>query len=124
MTNELTAYSHTSLTIQNTLIPLVEVPLRRGKNTATEDIYVVKDLHTALLGRPAIEQLQLVCRVDSITMESVKQQYPKLCSGLGLVRRPYSIKLKPEAVPFSLHAPRRVPLPLMGKVKEEIDRMD
>lgn len=57
-------------------------------------------------------------------MESVKQQYPKLCSGLGLVRRPYSIKLKPEAVPFSLHAPRRVPLPLMGKVKEEIDRME
>ncbi|KAJ8355042.1 hypothetical protein SKAU_G00226090 [Synaphobranchus kaupii] len=98
--------------------------LRRGKKTAIEDIYVVKHLHTALLGRPAIEQLQLVCRVDSITMESVKQQYPKLCSGLGLVRRPYSIKLKPEAVPFSLHTPRRVPLPLMGKVKEEIDRME
>ncbi len=98
--------------------------LRRGKKTATEDIYVVKDLHTALLGRPAIEQLQLVSRVDSITMESVKQQYPKLCSGLGLVRRPYSIKLKPEAVPFSLHAPRRIPLPLLGKVKEEIDRME
>ncbi len=57
-------------------------------------------------------------------MESVKQQYPKLCSGLGLVRRPYSIKLKPEAVLFSLHAPRRIPLPLLGKVKEEIDRME
>ena len=28
--------------------------LRRGDKTATEDIYVVKDLHTALLGRPAI----------------------------------------------------------------------
>ena len=79
--------------------------LRSGKKTATEDIYVVKDLHTALLGRPAIEQLQLVCRVDNITMESVKQQYPKLCDGLGLVKRPYSIKLKPDAVPFSLQSP-------------------
>ena len=98
--------------------------LRRDEKTATEDIHVVKDLHTALLRRPAIEQLQLVCRVDSITMESVKEQYPKLCSGLGLVQRPYSIKLKPEAVPFSLHAPCRVPLLLMGKVKEEIDRME
>ena len=98
--------------------------LRGGKKTAIEDIYVVKDLHTALLGRPAIEKLQLVCRVDGITMESLKQQYPKLCSGLGLVQRPYSIKLQPEAVPFSLHTPRRVPLPLMGKVKEEIDRME
>ena len=58
--------------------------LRRGKKTAIEDIYVVKDLHTALLGRPAIE----------------------------------------KAVPFSLHPPRRVPPQLMGKVKEEIDRME
>ena len=98
--------------------------LRSGKKTATEDIYVVKDLHTALLGRPAIEQLQLVCRVDNVTMESVKQQYPKLCEGLGLVKRPYSIKLKTDAVPFSLHTPRRVPLPLMGKVKEELNRME
>ena len=98
--------------------------LRGGKKTAIGDIYVVKHLHTALLGRPAIEKLQLVCRVDGITMESLKQQYPKLCSGLGLVQRPYSIKLQPEAVPFSLHTPRRVPLPLMGKVKEEIDRME
>lgn len=76
--------------------------LRSGHKTAMEDIYVVKDLHTALLGRAAIEQLQLVCRVDSITIESVKQRYPQLCSGLGLVQKPYSIKLKPDAVPFSL----------------------
>ena len=69
-----------------------------ARETAIEDIYVVIDLHTALLGRPAIEQLQLACRVDSITMESLKQQYPKLCSGLGL-QRPYAIKLKPEALP-------------------------
>lgn len=98
--------------------------LRSGNRTTTEDIYVMKDLHTALLGRPAIEQLRLVCRVDSITMESVKQRCPKLCSGLGLVRKPYSIKLKPDAVPFSLHTPRRVPLPLMRKVEEELDRME
>ena len=106
------------------VIGVARETLRRGKKTATEDIYVVKDLQTALLGRPVIEQLQLVCRVDSITMESVKQQYPKLCSGLGLVQRPYAIKLKPEAVPFSVHTPSRVPLPLMGKVKAEIERMD
>lgn len=98
--------------------------LRRGEKMAEEDIYVVKDLHTALLGRPAIQQLQLVSRADSITMDTVKQQYPKLCSGLGLVRRPYALKLKPGAVPFSLSTPRRVPLPLMGKVREEIGRME
>uniref|UniRef100_A0A3B3DHQ9 ribonuclease H n=1 Tax=Oryzias melastigma TaxID=30732 RepID=A0A3B3DHQ9_ORYME len=94
------------------------------KKSATEDVYVVEGLHTALLGLPAIKQLQLVSRVNNITIETVKQQYPRLCSGLGLVRRPYSNKLQPDAVPFSHQTPRRVPLPLMGKVKEEIDRME
>jgi len=32
----------------------------------------------------------------------------KIDTGTGLLWRPYSIKLKPDAVPFSLHAPRRV----------------
>lgn len=93
--------------------------------TATEDIYVVKALHIALLGRrPAIEQLQLVRGVDSNTIESVTQRYLKLCSGLGLLKKCYSIKLKLDAVPFSLHTPRRAPLPLMQKVKEELNRLE
>ncbi|XP_062399854.1 uncharacterized protein K02A2.6-like [Sardina pilchardus] len=50
--------------------------------------------------------------------------YPKLCEGLGLVQKPYTINLKPDAKPFSLKVPRRVPLPLMGKVKQELERME
>ncbi|RXN13010.1 GTPase IMAP family member 8-like protein [Labeo rohita] len=47
-----------------------------------------------------------------------------LQSGLGEVRQPYVISLKPGATPFSLKTPRRIPLPLMGKVKEELHRME
>ncbi|KAI3375322.1 hypothetical protein L3Q82_021813 [Scortum barcoo] len=36
-------------------------------------------------------------------------------------QKPYTIKLKPDAKPFSLKVPRRVPLPLMGKVKKELE---
>ncbi|RXN11392.1 Transposon Ty3-G Gag-Pol poly [Labeo rohita] len=50
--------------------------------------------------------------------------YPKLCQGLGMVRQPYTIKLKPNVTPFSLATPRRVPLPLLGKVKKELERME
>lgn len=89
-----------------------------------ERIYVVRGLQVALLSRPASVSLKLVARVDTIDQESVRQTYPKLCDGLGLVQKPYTIKLKPDAKPFSLKVPRRVPLPLMGKVKKELERME
>lgn len=69
-------------------------------------------------------RLKLVARIDTIDQETVRNTYPKLCDGLGLVRKPYTIKLKPDAKPFSLKVPRRVPLPLMGKVKKELERME
>ena len=69
-------------------------------------------------------RLGLVARLDSVTMETLKESYPKLCTGLGEVRQPYAIKLKPGAEPFSLKTPRRIPLPLMGKVKQELSRME
>lgn len=84
----------------------------------TERIYVVRGLQVAPLSRPASVSLKLVARVDTITQESVRQTYPKLCDGLRLVQKPYTIKLKPDAVPYSLKVPRRVPLPLMDKVKK------
>lgn len=89
----------------------------------TEDVYVVPHLHTALLGRPVSFKLGLVTRLDSITIETLKQTYPKICSGLGEVHQPYVIKLKPGAQPLSLKTPRRIPLPLKDTVKQELSCM-
>ncbi|KAL7846654.1 hypothetical protein SRHO_G00216340 [Serrasalmus rhombeus] len=108
-------------------LPVVGVTrevLHSGDKHTTEDLYIVKHLNTALLSRPASVNLRLVARIDSIDLDSVKQTYPKLCDGLGLVQQPYTIKLKPGVKPVSLKAPRRVPLPLMGKVKQELQRME
>ncbi|CAM4728520.1 unnamed protein product [Leuciscus chuanchicus] len=95
-----------------------------GDRSTTEKIYVVRNLRVALLSRTASVRLKLIARVDTINEETVNKAYPKLCEGLGRVQNPYTIKLKPDAKPFSLKVPRRVPLPLMGNVKEELDRME
>lgn len=95
-----------------------------GDKSALENVYVVKNLGRPLLGLPAIKALGLLHRVDSIDMDTLKSAYPKLCSGLGMIQQPYTIKLKPGAVPVSLKAPRRIPLPLLDKVRAELHRME
>ena len=56
-------------------------------------MYVVKDLHEPLLGRPATEALNLVQRVQAMKTESqsasvhVRELHPKLFSGLGRIVR-------------------------------------
>ncbi|XP_019725289.1 uncharacterized protein LOC109515746 isoform X2 [Hippocampus comes] len=41
-----------------------------------------------------------------------------------LKTEPVEIKLKDNAEPYAVHTARRVPLPLLGKVKEELQRME
>lgn len=85
------------------------------ERSTAENVFVVRDLQVALLSRKASVRIKLIARVDSIDLQSVKQTCPRICDGLGLVQKPYTTKLKSDAKPFSLKAPRRVPLPLMAK---------
>lgn len=101
-----------------------KLQLKYKAQQTTEKVYVVKNLSTPLLGLPAISALGLLVRVNAVSMDTLKTTYPKLCDGLGEVQHPYHIKLKPNAVPYSLKTPRRIPIPLMGKVKEELQRME
>ena len=52
------------------------------------------------MGRSVSCKLGLVARLDSVTVETLTQTYPRICSGLGEMRQPYAIKLKPGALPF------------------------
>lgn len=90
-----------------------------------QQVYVVPGLATPLLGLPAIQDLSLLTQVDAIATESAfTKQYPKVFTGLGKLEGEYKIKLKENATPFALAVPRRVPLPLRGKVQEELNRME
>ncbi len=53
-------------------------------------------------------------------MESVKQQFPKLLSGLGKLEGEYEILLKPDTKKFALSMPRYVSLLLLRNDKQEL----
>ena len=56
--------------------------------------------------------------------ETVMNRFPKLFSGLGTLKGAYQIKLNSDAIPFIVTTPRRVPIPLLPKVKAELQRME
>ncbi|KAL5020662.1 hypothetical protein ScPMuIL_002255, partial [Solemya velum] len=90
-----------------------------------QEIYVVEGLKHSLLGRPAIEKLELLLRINSVqSVTDVRTRYPELFEGLGKLAGEYTIKLREDAHPVALTTPRRVPIPLLPKVKTELARME
>ena len=91
-----------------------------------QEIFVVKNLMSALLGRPAIEALQLVTVVHSVESyeAQVKARHPKLFEGLGKLEGEYRIKLIDDAVSYAVNAPRLVALPLLPKVKAKVEQLE
>ena len=91
----------------------------------TQDVYVVENMQEPQLGRPAIEALHLIQRVESVQSTSVnyREVYLKLYSGLDRMKESYKIRLRENDIPYAVSAPRRVPLPLQTKVKMELERL-
>ena len=94
-------------------------------SVADEQIYVVKQLQKSLLGRPGILALDLIARIHALhEVDKFAVRFPKLFQGLGTLHGEYCINLQEGAKPFALTTPRRVPLPLMPKIKLELQRME
>ena len=85
---------------------------------------------------PAIRNLGLIAEIPgsysikavdvtqpTVNKENVVKQYPALFTGLGELKGEHVIHLREHATPFRLATPRRAPLPLIEKVKDEIERM-
>ncbi len=78
-------------------------------------VVVVKTSGENLLSRTVATKLGLIKRIDEVSM----------FSGVGTLKgNPVKIILKDEAQPYSVTAPRRVPIPLLPKVEEELRRME
>ncbi|XP_048583904.1 uncharacterized protein K02A2.6-like [Nematostella vectensis] len=77
-----------------------------------------------LLSKSAIQALQLLIPSAAVhnveTAPNFKAEFPELFKGRGLMRDKYKIPLKPDAVSVCLYTPRRVPHPLLPKVKEKL----
>ena len=100
--------------------------LKQGDRDIQEKVYVVKGLTKPLLGRPAIEGLSLVQCVAALCEKELNpvEQFPHLFQGLGKLQGDYTIKLQEDAKPFAISTPRRVAIPLLKPVKQELQRME
>ena len=126
-----------------TTVGFAPMTLALNQTVIEERVYVVKGASKLLLGIPAIRSLGLIHELPgtysvkavhhipsidntplpSRTKKNIVKQYPMLFQGLGKLEGEHTIHLKEGATPFCLTTPRRIPLPLMKKVKEEIERM-
>ena len=100
--------------------------LKHGPHEVQQDIFVIQHLHKPLLGLPAIQALQLVSRVNAVgdLAAQVSEKYPQLFGGLGSMTGEHIICLNEDAKPFAISTPRRIALPLLPKVKSELERME
>jgi len=96
--------------------------LRRGEHTVQSKVYVLNSGSECLLSKDSSIDLKVIAFLASIG-NTVEDQYPQLFTGLGSLKKPYNIQLDSDARPFAVSAPRRVALPLMDKVKAELDRL-
>ncbi|UYV70824.1 K02A2.6-like [Cordylochernes scorpioides] len=90
------------------------------------EIFVVPQLMQPLLSGKACESLNLIKRLQSIEKRNLLnpfEEYPKLFTGLGTLQGSYTIKLKDESQPHAIYTPRRIPIPLLNKTKEQLDQM-
>ena len=131
------------LSVQGKLLPSdkklygpCKVPLFcKGKFTASlthnpeccaDEIYVVPGLEQSLLGRSACSRLGTIARISAVDAKdsNYEKTFPSLFQGLGCMDGVYEIKLDDSVIPFNLTTPRRIPIPLLPKVKEELGRME
>lgn len=100
--------------------------LKHGHHSTRQKIFVVEGLKTNLLGLPALRELQLVQRINTVNSDlpEVVREFEGVFKSLGTIGEEYSIKLKENATPYSLYVPRKVPIPLREKVKKELERME
>ena len=107
--------------------------LSANNQSLQEEFYVVEGLQTPLLGRMASSKLNLIQKIETVSTNanevdkkytaSIITSYPSLFKGLGELEGEYRIQLMHEPTPFAVTVPRKVPLPLLGKTKAELNRM-
>lgn len=91
--------------------------------------YIIDQTVNPVLGSDTCSKLGLIQRIHSIERKNravpyaIPQDYQDLFSGLGCLPGTYSIKVDKNIQPV-IHPPRKIPIALKDKVKEELDRME
>ena len=102
------------------LLPIlgyIKCSMLKGNKTCQSDVYIMKG-GTPLLGRDSSVALEVVALINDV------DNYPQLFRGLGEMKSAYKIELQANAQPFAVQYPRRIAIPLLPKVKIELDRLE
>ena len=130
----LTAYNGTGIHCYGTLqVPTAWTPLDRGEPTRRSKLkwYVADTPGPAILGLPTINKLGLITMHCAVTVQPTKpikstkdlrEQFPDRFEGIGKFPGTYKIHLKENAEP-RIHPPRKCPIAMRPKVKEELEKM-
>ena len=90
----------------------------------TEPVYVIPDQSCPLLARKACVALGLINRTDEEIADTqhadFKTEFSSLFSALGKVKTEVHISLQPETKSYYVYTPRKIPCPLLPKVKQEL----
>ena len=92
-----------------------QIDLTYKERSCKQKVFVVEGLKNNLLGLPP--SLNLAVRLDetSLATTDIRERFPQVFERLGNLGEAYEIKLKPNAVPYSLSAQRHVPLATEGQ---------
>jgi transposase InsO family protein len=101
------------------------VTLSVGSKSITDTVYLIEGLVTPLLGKPAIQQLDLIRFVQEIQPHNNQwiTRFPTLFQGLGSMGGEVKIRLKDKSEPFAQAVPRRIAAARKPPLKRELDRM-
>lgn len=111
----------------------LKVTLNLGEKNHEVEALIMKDVQIPLLGWDATVALGVFKNATrekttytvrgSCTGVKVKEEYPGLFNDIGEFREAVSISLKAGAKPYAQIVPRVVPLPMLPKLKKEIERL-
>ena len=96
--------------------------------------HVIEIEAPSLLSAQTCKEMGLLARIHSLQQHNIPErptdldqsilvEYPDLFQGLGCLPGEHTIKLDPS-VPPVVHPPRKVPVSLKEKIKDELDRME
>ncbi|XP_064470230.1 uncharacterized protein K02A2.6-like [Ornithodoros turicata] len=91
------------------------------------NLYVTKGLDEPLLGLDLIESLDILRQVNGAYVGPLLDpvdEYPELFQGLGQTLYECKIRLKSEIEPITVTSPRRIPVPLLKAVENQLLKME
>ena len=97
---------------------LINLPVTVKDKIMNIDFYVVETDSISVIGAESCENLGLIKRIHGI-----ESNYHDLFEGLGCMPGTHTIKIDSSITP-KVHPPRKVPISLKYRVKEELSRME